>query len=796
MPAGFTPDGYVKQDPATGALQRFDFDGTTGAVVNGDVVTLHFVDGGRGDADGVANGVIVDPGGPVPYVRLKALDPTAAKYRVDAVHGTSTGAFAVFRGGDLSDPLTVHYTVDSSSTAVAGQDYTALTGSVTIASGQASAGILIRPLDNAAANSTKTVAITLSESVDYVVGTTGSPVVSIAETNTVYPWPIQVSGDRPTLNVLTLDANAGELPGESSTGLMLVNRTALVTEMFPMGGTTWTNPAAVTAYYTASQTGTASGDYESLSGSVSLPYAVYAAEIKITPVDDAYLEGPETVTIALTPNATYYVTSPGGTGAVTIQDNEEPPVAPQANPDEYAMDANDSTLSVAASGVLYNDYAFSPGAMTAVLEAGPSGGTVVLNSNGSFVYTPGDDIKATGGNDSFQYVAVQNGMESVTTAVTIHVVRVTLTPDSSFVPINADNDNDSPVTNEIPQTRDFNTTLGWQCQQPYIDNDLVKVRVTVNPDVGLPGFFTISVANNGTGQIRLWKRDDKVGGRAEGAYTQAGLANLNNTFYMEGFEPSVRDGNGLVVKSVVTVQYLFVGQNGLPLAAGQDQFAATVTPVINNFTITGNGVKFMNGMNGLNGMETGAGAAPGASFLATVTRTDVTGNVVYIQNLQGVENGGIGVPAGAVYTAASGRPNKNLSLTVVGATFPLLDIPQLGVPLDPKYPSQRPVDNPDIQRITATDSPQIFPPNPADLTDINVVERFRLYLVWRFDTEIIYTLASFDWYVVFRADTFVAGQGVTRVLYPIGVLTESTFAINHDNPVVTAPIPNGSVTWV
>ena len=37
-------------------------DGTTGATVTPGKVTLKFVDGGRGDHDGVANGVIVDPG--------------------------------------------------------------------------------------------------------------------------------------------------------------------------------------------------------------------------------------------------------------------------------------------------------------------------------------------------------------------------------------------------------------------------------------------------------------------------------------------------------------------------------------------------------------------------------------------------------------------------------------------------------------------------------------------------------------------------------------------------------------
>ncbi|MBI1292653.1 DUF1573 domain-containing protein, partial [bacterium] len=43
---------------------KFDYDGTTGAVIVDNLVTLHFVDGQRGDDDLTANGVIVDPAGP------------------------------------------------------------------------------------------------------------------------------------------------------------------------------------------------------------------------------------------------------------------------------------------------------------------------------------------------------------------------------------------------------------------------------------------------------------------------------------------------------------------------------------------------------------------------------------------------------------------------------------------------------------------------------------------------------------------------------------------------------------
>ena len=43
---------------------EFLFDGTTGAEINNNIITLHFVDGQRGDDDLTANGIIIEPGGP------------------------------------------------------------------------------------------------------------------------------------------------------------------------------------------------------------------------------------------------------------------------------------------------------------------------------------------------------------------------------------------------------------------------------------------------------------------------------------------------------------------------------------------------------------------------------------------------------------------------------------------------------------------------------------------------------------------------------------------------------------
>jgi len=68
VPNGESPKKYFKFGPTpdnpVDHLYEFDFDGETGAEFDGNEVTLHFVDGKRGDSDLLENGVITDPGTP------------------------------------------------------------------------------------------------------------------------------------------------------------------------------------------------------------------------------------------------------------------------------------------------------------------------------------------------------------------------------------------------------------------------------------------------------------------------------------------------------------------------------------------------------------------------------------------------------------------------------------------------------------------------------------------------------------------------------------------------------------
>ena len=68
LPSGYALTSYHRHGPEPGNptphWYEFMYDGTTGAEIMGNVVTLHFVDGQRGDDDLAADGTVVDDGAP------------------------------------------------------------------------------------------------------------------------------------------------------------------------------------------------------------------------------------------------------------------------------------------------------------------------------------------------------------------------------------------------------------------------------------------------------------------------------------------------------------------------------------------------------------------------------------------------------------------------------------------------------------------------------------------------------------------------------------------------------------
>jgi VCBS repeat-containing protein len=102
------------------------------------------------------------------------------------------------------------------------------------------------------------------------------------------------------------------------------------------------------------------------------------------------------------------------TVTITVNPVNDPPTA--AN-DSYSTN-EDTTLNIAAPGVLGNDSDPDGDSVSAVLQSGPSSGSLTLNGNGSFSYKPNDDFNGT---DSFTYRASDGSANSSPATVTINV---------------------------------------------------------------------------------------------------------------------------------------------------------------------------------------------------------------------------------------------------------------------------------------------------------------------------------------------------------------------------------------
>lgn len=114
--------------------------------------------------------------------------------------------------------------------------------------------------------------------------------------------------------------------------------------------------------------------------------------------------------------------------------------APVANPNSYII-AEDIVLNVPVLiGLLANDTDQENQPLSAILTSQASNGTVLLNVNGSFTYTPAANFF---GSDSFTYVASDGGASSQPATVTITITAV----------------NDAPIANSDNYTADENIPL-------------------------------------------------------------------------------------------------------------------------------------------------------------------------------------------------------------------------------------------------------------------------------------------------------------------------------------------------
>ena len=212
--------------------------------------------------------------------------------------------------------------------------------------------------------------------------------------------------------------------------------------------------------------------------------------------------------------------------------------APVAVANSYTT-AEDTALTVNTPGVLGNDTDLDGDALTSVLVTGVSHGSLTLNANGSFTYTPAANYN---GPDSFTYKANDGTADS-------NVVTVSLT----VTPVN-----DAPVAVADSYTTNEDTAL------------TVPVTGVLGNDTDLDGDALTSVVVTGVGHGSLTLN-------ANGSFTYTPTANYNGP---DSFTYKANDGT--TDSNVVTVSITVTPANDAPVAVADSYTTAEDTALTVN----------------------------------------------------------------------------------------------------------------------------------------------------------------------------------------------------------------------
>jgi VCBS repeat-containing protein len=172
------------------------------------------------------------------------------------------------------------------------------------------------------------------------------------------------------------------------------------------------------------------------------------------------------------------------TVTITISPPDHPPVSAA---DSYSVDENGTLQTTAANGVLLNDTDADNQSLTAELVSQPAHGSISLNADGTFVYTPATNYS---GSDSFTYNASDGTALSSATTVSITVNHINQPPtatDDSYavaaggvldVPApqavlanDTDPDNDPLTATQVSDVSNGTLTLNSDGSFTYVPSD-------------------------------------------------------------------------------------------------------------------------------------------------------------------------------------------------------------------------------------------------------------------------------------------------------------------------------------
>lgn len=274
--------------------------------------------------------------------------------------GSTTGSFVVTRTGNVSADLTVNFIV--SGTATRTNDYLQFGTSVIIPAGTNAASIPVTAVNDAAAEGIETVVVSLAVGAGYTVRAPTSATLLILD-------------DEAVVTITATDDTASE---PTSNGTFTIARSGSVVD-------------PLTVFFTVTGTASNGVDFGSIPSQAIIPAGTNATVLVITPIDDALVEGPETVSITLNTNSAYALGSPAS-ALITIVDDEVnlAPSVQLVSPSASNVFLASTNLFLVLETRISDDGRPTPGSLTSLWTrvSGPAGSQANFagpNSTNAFV---------------------------------------------------------------------------------------------------------------------------------------------------------------------------------------------------------------------------------------------------------------------------------------------------------------------------------------------------------------------------------------------------------------------------
>ena len=225
------------------------------------------------------------------------LSLSASSYSV-AENG-KTATVTVTRSGNTSSAAKVEYAT-ADGTATAGSDYTALSGTLTFAVGEASQNILVPLLDDTVDEEDETFGVTLSKPQgDAVLAAPDSATVTITDNDAA-----------PSLSVADVSLSEGNSGTKNA--------------VFTVTLSAKSERVVTVKYATSNGTATAGSDYTTTSGSLTFAAGTTSKTIAVPIVGDTTIEADETFTLTLSAATNATLSRAQATGTLVNDDTLKP----------------------------------------------------------------------------------------------------------------------------------------------------------------------------------------------------------------------------------------------------------------------------------------------------------------------------------------------------------------------------------------------------------------------------------------------------------------------------------------